>query len=216
MFSGSLDMLKIQFDRGTSGKCNICLKTRPLSWDHVPPKGSALLSAMQVELLFSNLVGQQGIYKISQNGVKFRTVCRCCNSLLGRQYDPVLHRFTGDVLRFVQTPLSIPPKVTITTRPTALARAVIGHILSGKVTLDDAIFDRKLRECIAQPDKPIHSGIHVFYWVYPFPETIVLRDIGMPSVRGRLSSQFSIFNLLKYAPWLLWLLMLMYIKVSNV
>ncbi|MDP3937472.1 MAG: hypothetical protein Q8R92_04965, partial [Deltaproteobacteria bacterium] len=141
-------MLTPRIDRGEIGQCNICQSQRcDLSWEHVPPQGSVFLSRVDIRLLFQRAVGKEGDVCISQNGVKFRTVCRGCNSSIGR-YDRALIEFTQDVRRFVETDLAVPPVVKITTRPTALARAVIGHLLAAKITADESVFDDKLRRCV--------------------------------------------------------------------
>ena len=193
-------MFKPEIDRGSRGKCNICQKTGRLSWDHVPPKGSVAISSTEIRLLYGGAVGSREDYKISQNGLKFRTICPSCNSRLGRDFDPTLNEFTKDVLTFVRSELRLPPIVRIRTRPMSLARAVIGHTMAGKLTPDQSAFDRKLRDALLKPERELPRGVHVYCWVYPHPEAKVIRDIGMPSVRGRLSSDFAVYNILKYAP----------------
>src|SRR6056297_3557589 len=78
-------------------QCNICKKVKALSWDHVPPKGGISLTSVEQETVFQRLTinGEKRKYTISQNGVKFRTICKECNEKIGSKYDPVLNDFAN-------------------------------------------------------------------------------------------------------------------------
>ena len=73
---------------------------------------------------------------VSQNGVKFRTICaKCNNELLGHLYDPELIRLTDEVSLFLRTRtehnLRFPPKQTFEVKSQKLLRSLVGHTLSG-------------------------------------------------------------------------------------
>src|SRR5713226_5715297 len=77
------------------GYCNICGRHRPLTADHVPPKGSGGLSDAELKTLSRYLLLDAHRPKIYQNGVKFPTLCGDCNNTRrrgalrpGRQMQP--------------------------------------------------------------------------------------------------------------------------------
>jgi hypothetical protein len=45
----------------------------------------------------------------------------------------------------------------------------------------------------------IPAEIHIFYWVYPYDCTIIIRDFGMPAVRGNFSD-IGFFQTIKSFP----------------
>jgi len=90
------------------GKCRICLTYSKLTEDHVPPQGGVDTKAVEIENALNFLTGRnpKRNFYISQNGVKFRTLCgHCNNTQLGKKYDPVLNTFANDVSRYVHSSL---------------------------------------------------------------------------------------------------------------
>jgi hypothetical protein len=172
-----------------------------LSWDHVPPKGGIELKAVEIDRVASVFSNGMAAKKpeISNDGLKFRTLCSEHNSLLGSKYDPALNNFAISVGRFFRSKLDLPDIVHIETQPTAIVRAVLGHLLAARLSSADAFFDPTIREVILDPEMAIPEDISIFYWVYPFAQQIVLRDALMPLRRGRYS-EFQRFGVLKYFP----------------
>lgn len=182
--------------------CNICRNRAALSWDHVPPKGGIEVTPVEqmtiLELLTANK--DEELYSISQNGVKFRTICtHCNNTLLGREYDPVLNEFATGVGRFLKTTLVMPHSVKYETRPNLLIRAIVGHMLAAKGDFEHTAIDERLRDFFNDRSAHFPDGLKIFYWVYPYPYTVVVRDVVMPSVRGNLQAM-GMFSMLKYFP----------------
>jgi hypothetical protein len=101
------------------GYCNLCSRLRELTWDHVPPQGSTTITRTQLQQFFNKFMitadGQQARYhyaagalkrlgrnrpRISQNGLKFRTICaECNNKVLGGRYDPEIKRVSEEMGR---------------------------------------------------------------------------------------------------------------------
>jgi hypothetical protein len=191
----------VKYKREKSGKCNICKREGPLTWDHVPPKGSIEPSAVEMQTMLQALSGNSDLpkYKISQNGVKFRTICENCNNLLGGRYDPVLNAFANDVGQFLRSKLALPSVVKIPTKLQLCTRAILGHLLAAKIELDASLFDEQVRGFLFDDSAPQPKEIHVFYWIYPYKHQVVVRDIGMPAKRGNFSD-FAVFQILKYFP----------------
>lgn len=192
----------VKVKREKTGPCNICLKTTSLSWDHVPPKGGIDISPIEQETILYRLTSTESERRVavSQNGNKYRTLCESCNNeLLGANYDTILNDFAIGVGRFLNTTLDLPPIVHIETKPQKLIRAVLGHLLAAKVELDDVILDKKMREIVLDENMPIPEDIRVFYWIYPYKDIVVIRDIVLQDLCRTAKGPIFV-NLLKYFP----------------
>jgi len=188
--------------RDKNDLCNICRKQASLSWDHVPPKGGIEVTPVEQETILQRFTGKENerIYSISQNGVKFRTICADCNNKrLGDKYDPVLNEFSLGVGRFLNTTLEMPPIIKYETRPNLLIRAIIGHLLAAKGYFEETTIDEKCRNFILDESATFPVNLKLFYWVYPYPDIVVIRDVVMPAVRGNLGTK-GCFSILKYFP----------------
>lgn len=135
----------------------------------------------------------------SQNGVKFRTICRDCNNQLGIQYDAVINDFAIGVGRYLTSSLKLPAIINFRTKPARLIRGILGHLLSAKMEFESAVFDEQVRNILFDEKAELPQDINVFFWVYPYPETIIARDIVMLAVRGDFSN-VAMFQILKYFP----------------
>lgn len=187
--------------REKSGNCNICMEEKPLSWDHVPPKGGIDLTAVEVETVFQVFAGDPAKRQLheSQNGVKYRTICKECNSLLGLKYDPVINDFSVSVGRYIKSNLKFPHLINHPTRPSALMRGILGHLVAAKAEFEQVSFDLQVREYFFDETKPVPAGIYIYYWLYPYTNIVVMRDFCMPAVRGNYGD-FGVFHTLKYFP----------------
>lgn len=187
--------------REKSGRCNICALEKNLSWDHVPPKGGIELTSMEMETLFQVFAGDRDNRKISesQNGVKFRSICKECNELLGHTYDPVINEFAISVGRYIKSGLSFPQTVSHKTRPVALMRGLLGHLLAAKADFEEVLFDVQVRDFFFDITAPIPEQIHIYYWLYPYSQIVIMRDFVMPAIRGNFD-EMGFFHVLKYLP----------------
>ena len=102
--------------RRDGGPCNICGRDTPLSSDHVPPAATGNRQAVGMLPLAAHLSGTAGWARQSQGGLKFRTICRSCNSLLGLAYDPAITEFAAAVTRCVETPIELLWNIDVTSR----------------------------------------------------------------------------------------------------
>lgn len=139
--------------RGKTGTCNLCLEEKALSWDHVPPKGGINLTPVEIDTVFQVFAGDASTRMVreSQNGVKFRTICSDCNSLLGFRYDPIINDFAITVGRYLNSNLHFPEIISHRTRPAALMRGLLGHLIAAKNEIDKVKFDIQvslLQKCI--------------------------------------------------------------------
>jgi hypothetical protein len=191
--------LKLKCDK--NGTCNICHRQAPLSWDHVPPKGGIQCTSVQIRSVFSVLTGETRDFKptYSQNGLKYRTICKTCNQTIGHKYDVALNEFSLSIGKYLSTSLSLPPIIQHPTRPAALIRSVLAHILAAKVKSDGVFFDRDIPPTILDETLPIPADVHVFYWIFPFEETVLIRDFAISYIALG-SKEVHSCQLLKYFP----------------
>lgn len=94
------------------GPCNIRGIVGPLTEDHIPSKGVSRLSQVVILKLIDPLGVERAKKsgRISQNGVKFRTLCaRCNNKRLGIHCDPTLISFTRAIRSYLDSALHLPP-----------------------------------------------------------------------------------------------------------
>ena len=193
-------MIYTKFKREKYSKCNICLKEADMTDDHIPPKGSIEIQPVEQENIFHQLTQNQRKFNLSQNGVKFRTLCSVCNNeKLGAELDPILNEFTKSVSLFLKSKFTFPQYIEIKTQPNLLIRAILGHLLAAKINLDDAEIDKSIRDFVFDLNLPIPNNINIFFWIYPYNEIEIMRDFGMPSVRNKFND-IGLFSVLKFFP----------------
>jgi len=166
----------------------------------VPPKGSIELSAVDIENLFQLLTGKPRNAKslISQNGLKYRTICQTCNSTIGIKYDPYINHFSQSVGIYVKSILRFPSTINIKCKPMAIAKGILAHLLAAKANDDKCIFDNYIRQIIFDDDVSVPEDIYIYYWLYPYDQTIILRDFVKVNLNNPNDLSFS--NLIKYFP----------------
>lgn len=191
---------RTQLKKKNWDRCNICMNMRKLSDDHLPPQGATVVTEVEVKSLQQQWANDPKHFRsaFSQNGLKFKTICRECNSKLGSNYDHELIRFTSHIRRTFNSILTIPETSHIEVNPDRIIRAVVGHLIAAKVEPDGV--DDKARAYLADEVALPPPGLNVFYWIYPFEPTVVVRDILMPAVRGDFGKGFGFFSVLKYYP----------------
>lgn len=172
-----------------------------MSWDHVPPKGGIELTPVRMQSILDLMTGDTERPKqlISQNGMKFRTICRSCNSLLGTKYDPTLNEFAISVGHYLNTALELPDQVSHLVKPQRLMKAILGHLLAAKVEIENTTFDQEARKYVLDESAHLPSDINIFYWPYPYECSVTIRDFGMFTPRGTFNKP-AIFQTMKYFP----------------
>ena len=191
----------VKTKREKIGLCNICSQRKSLTWDHVPPKGGIELTTMEIENLIHVFTRTDETKKIreSQNGLKYRTICKECNEFLGQKYDHVVNEFALTVGRYLKSKLKFPEIIHHKTKPLRLIKGILGHLLAAKAEYDEVLLDTQVREFILDESSTVPDDIYILYWLYPYDCTIILRDFGMPSVRGNFKD-FGFFQTMKYFP----------------
>lgn len=190
-------MYYIKNKRDKIGNCNICRKVKPLTWDHVPPRGGIEVNNVEVETLYKIFkVNNKRQKIISQNGIKFRTICKNCNEKLGSSYDKIINKFSKDLGLFLKSNLIFPDIIHIKTKPAQLIRGLLAHSLSILIEYEETLFDEKIRDYVFDESKKLPEDVFIFYWVYPYPQTILARDIFIP----KNDNEVGHYNLLKSFP----------------
>lgn len=168
---GEPDPNYVSVKRGKAGVCNICQKPCDLNWDHVPPQGGVVVAPLDQFTILERLVGRSNNPNrlLTQNGVKYRTLCKDCNGvLLGGRYDKTLNDFTRCVGHFIETTCPLPHTASFTTKPARLLRALFGHLLAAKAEVEHTKPDEAMRCFVLNPKALIPQELNVFYWVYPY------------------------------------------------
>ncbi|HPG42120.1 MAG TPA: hypothetical protein PLP19_07915 [bacterium] len=182
--------------------CNICLKEKKLTWDHVPPKGSITRTLIQVQNYFYFFTNQQTRCYKSKSGIKFKTLCRECNSIIGAKYDVQIKNFAHNVENYLKHSRIITDKFFINCQPIAIAKGILSHILAAKTKVDQNKFDEKIRSFIFNDSIPIDNDIFIYFWIYPYKNIIIQRDFVITNLNNPQNSVFS--QIIKYFPIAYW------------
>lgn len=178
----------------TDSICNICKQNKPLTWDHIPPKGGIDLSDMWVQSLTKSIIKDDNPRMIiSQNGLKYRTLCRECNSLLGK-YDIAFKNLFLDVKMLAETSLHLPPSIKLKTYPVRIVKSLLGHILASKTYPCDSIDDNAIRKYLLDDNEKLPDNIRVFYWYYPYNCTIIKTDVHELDINTNTISNYSVLK----------------------
>lgn len=185
----------------SSGVCNICGADGKLTEDHTPPKGCIRVGAVKIQHIVERLSAPpsdiQG--RISQNGIKYRTLCaKCNNAVLGGAYDPSLVEFANAVGSFLDSPIALPKQMHVRTKPQRVMRSILGHLKAQGVDRYDIGPDTiPVRDYIQDPTFSLPDWIRIYHWVYPYSSQVVIRDCGYMDLR--IHQQFIIW-ILKFYP----------------
>ena len=182
--------------------CNICRKTRKLSEDHIPPKGTLIKKNFWIDnfgRIFLKSENKPRL-KFSQSGIRFETICASCNNKLSK-YDRKLIRFASDIQSLIINRENIKSltKISVNIFPNAIMRSVLGHLLAAKTETDNVVPDNKIRSFILNDSLPVHEDIHILYWFYPYSNIRISRDFTMSSKRGTFSN-FGFYSVIKFFP----------------
>jgi hypothetical protein len=160
-------------------QCRLCLKSRKLTGDHIPPRGCLEFEQLEVRRM-DNILRKGWVDAesyVAHKGISFKTLCEDCNEMLGTMFDPALIEFSGSVRLYGKSKLRPPWPIIIDARPMAIARSVLGHLLAAKEVPDESLMDEKVRNFVVDPSAPLPSDLNIFYWFYPFAMQVVWRDI---------------------------------------
>ena len=183
------------------GACTICKQVRALTYDHIPPTVAGNVNPVMLVSAMSAISGrpQEDRPLISQNGYKIRSICKECNSAIGREYDSVIGKLCADIERYLESPLTLPSEATFDTTPSRLIRGLLGHFLAAKLSPDQCLVDDQIRSFLADNSSPLNPSIHLYYRLYPYPQISVLRDFATKLFTGR-TRETAFCSVMKFPP----------------
>ena len=166
----------IKETRAKVDRCNICGRVRELTWDHVPPKATLVKPNVYASTVFSQMPTADSHMKQYQSGIKYRSICRECNSERIGRNDIELAKFTKGAADYLITK---GPETTYTTtvKINRVLRAICGHFLAMKLSFDrKVISDKAIRGYVLRSDKKLER-LKVFCWFYPYSTIVNVRDV---------------------------------------
>lgn len=170
-----------------NGQCNICGDLGELSEDHTPPKGCYKPRSVELFSIIEHLAAEppRKRGRISQNGVKYRTLCkRCNNTLLGAEYDPEFIRFVNEIGQSLRSSLALPSTLTFTAKPQRIMRSLLGHLAAqGVDRYKKGDITEPLRDYILNGEYPLPEAIRIYCWPFPYSKHVMARDCGLSDLR---------------------------------
>lgn len=166
-----------------NGICNICGEFGNLTDDHTPPKGCIKISPVEIKHLTSRLAiyPEEAKGRLSQNGVKYRTLCKTCNNeILGLNCDPTFNYFVNTIRDFWMSSEFKQDIIAITTYPQKIIRSLIGHISAQGINrFNKGIYTEPIKKYMTDFDEPLPDGINIYYWFYPYKGHVMARDVAL-------------------------------------
>ncbi|MBI5437290.1 MAG: hypothetical protein HY937_09330 [Nitrosomonadales bacterium] len=169
------------------GECNICGDNTKLTEDHTPPKGCIKIGQVELHHITEHLAIERTKSKgyLSQNGVKYRTLCaRCNNGFLGARYDQSLIDFVNGIGNSLRSEWPLPHVLSIRTKPQKLMRSLLGHLSAqGVGRYQKGSLTEPIRDYFLDETKPLPDGLKIYFWLYPFKHHVMARDCGYVDLR---------------------------------
>ncbi|TVR11393.1 MAG: hypothetical protein EA401_10925 [Planctomycetota bacterium] len=175
--------------------CQICGAYEKLTWDHVPPKSCVEQSPVMIKSLYADITNDKTKAFLSQNGLKFRTICGRCNSELGNKYDPELCKFTSYIVRYSRSRLRLPKTFEVPYDHFKLVKCLAGHYLAS--TLDHgSTLDIQLRKSYLGQitDLPVRIAVSLSSGL----STSIVKDVCRGDASGRYEPFF--MSAIKWLP----------------
>ncbi len=165
--------------RNKCDRCNICGKLSNLTWDHIPPKFNRnnLKTNYRIPFTLNGNGTQLREYYISQNGIRFRSLCsECNNTLLGSSYDITYNKYLTAIEKVIFAGGIIPQYILVEIEINRLCRAIVGHLLAAKNSFDICKIDLELRKYFLDQTLLPPKGFHLQQLFYPHNSIFIVRD----------------------------------------
>lgn len=158
--------------------CNICGKILPLTWDHVPPEfcfndGKVKYNSMM------DFYNKEHRKDISQNGIKFRTLCsNCNNTILGRNYDVEFKKLVDCLYDIYITPGEMAQYVILQgLKVNKIVRSIVGHLLAAREDFNNKKLENDLRSFLLDESFLPPKDFKLLYYTYPYNTVMIIRDV---------------------------------------
>ena len=163
---------------GSRGPCALCRQQSDLTENHVPPASVGNDDHWLAQSYMTASTADKELYfgRLFRGGVRFRTLCRDCNSRLGGKEDKVIADLYGRVRKLVESQLRLPPIAQVCTKPNLLIKGLMAHIVSANDSGIPNTFDTEARKMFFEQQSLHLSSWNLFYWVYRGPFLFLMRD----------------------------------------
>jgi hypothetical protein len=200
---GNIVALLIETRGSKEGICNICGIYGPLTEDHTPPKGCKKPRAVEIHEISVNLKAELPTSRgrISENGVKYRTLCKSCNNtLLGAEYDPSFVNFVNELAMYLKTQIQMPPAITLKIKPQRVMRSLLGHIAAQGINrYEKGEITESFRNYLINPSQNLPDSLNIYCWPFPYQKHVMARDCVMGYLTDKPMEPISIW-FLKFFP----------------
>lgn len=171
------------------GKCNICGVESKLTEDHTPPKGCLKIKQVELHHIMEhlNLSAERAKGRLSQNGVKYRTLCGDCNNrLLGTEYDPEFIHFVNSVGTYLKANIKLPSKMIVRAKPQRVMLSLLGHLCAQGVNrFDKGDITQPIAEYFKQESKLLPNQIKIYFWPFPYNNHVMARDCALMDLKKK-------------------------------
>lgn len=169
---------RLKHNRIENGYCVICGEYGKLTKDHVPPKGSVIITRREQRTICEAMNGDETIIGIKTNlSSTFKTICTKCNSLyLGSgdgEIKNVTTTFTNAISNYFRNTNSIYTYIKVPFDSLRFTRSIIGHILAASSVEEcskpivDSPYFTPLRKFVLHESETYQDTHEMYYWFYP-------------------------------------------------
>ena len=194
----SADVQQLAFKKGDT-LCNICEQKRNLTDDHIPPRCCGNDKAIVARRIYAEELIARQVDAKSNNGLKWRTLCRQCNGDLIGRWDPALGEFTKQTEAIISPSLALPQRLNMNIRGGAVLRSLLGHVVAAKTQGDAVPLDAKIRDYLLDR-AALDPKIGVYCWLYPYRPIVVARDFTWVEVEGEGGASPGLATVIKFYP----------------
>lgn len=190
----------VKIKRDAHGICNICKKETELSWDHVPPKGSIFYTDVEIYSLSNGFLSIDNPPRVvSQNGMKFRTICSSCNNLMGTRYDVVFNNFIKQTILILEQGNQDFQYLELKVDLKYLVMSILGHLLAAKAEYEATVPDEMMRNILNSEVFDSNGPLNIHYWFYPYASNQVARDLLVSKINLDKHALVSILKVFPFA-----------------
>ncbi|MDY0138678.1 MAG: hypothetical protein RBR50_03170 [Candidatus Izemoplasmatales bacterium] len=152
--------------------CNICLEITELTWEHVPPKCCENTG----QVIINDIFPQPKFRKLdSQNGIKYRTICKRCNNDMGSGSDLELKKLFDSVKNYLEHETDLNSTRIVSINLKLVLKSVFGKLLAMDQVAEMDLISRDMRNFIMKDEKS--TRIRVYFRLYPYNLSVQARTI---------------------------------------
>ena len=155
---------------GDWGPCALCKTYSKLTEAHVPPQAVGNTDEWRAKSYMTALTaGNDDVFypRHFRGGLRFKTLCRDCNSSLGGREDKALANYFEQVRKLVESPILLAsPIIRIAAKPNLIYRGMFAHLASANDNGIPCSFDDEAREIFFRKRDISASSWSLFYWLY--------------------------------------------------